>query len=386
MAAAGRSDGAWGVEQVERAEHGRGASPEGERLTGRDQQRSDPRLDPYDYVLPPDRVARYPAARREDARLLVLEGEGETLTRVSELPSLLDPGDLLVVNDTRVMPARLRLRRASGGAVEALLLAPGPGVVPAMVRPGGKLRPGEALVLEPAPPGMEEARVRLIERTAEGDWLVDVSPDPATVMEAVGRMPLPPYLDREDEPDDRQRYQTVYAGPPGAVAAPTAGLHLSEGLIAALARRGVGLARVTLHVGQGTFRKLRSEDLDAGLLHPEPYWIPEETARAVSEARARGGRVVAVGTTTVRALESAAAEHGPRPGPGRTRLFIREGFRFQVVDRLLTNFHLPRSSLLMLVSAFGGRHRVLAAYRRAVDEGFRFFSYGDAMLLDRRTG
>jgi len=342
----------------------------------------DPRLDPYDYVLPDASIARYPAARREDARLLHLGPTGLVDRRIAELPALLSPGDLLVVNDTAVMRARLRLRRASGGAVEALLLAPGPGPVPAMIRPGGRLRPGERLMLD-GRTGLSEAGLILRERLVEGDWLVEALPDPAALMEVAGHVPLPPYLGREDEPEDRQRYQTVYARDPGAVAAPTAGLHLSEALLAALAARGVGLARVTLHVGQGTFRKLRAEELDAGLLHEERYVVPEETARAWAETRARGGRVVAVGTTSVRALESAWDAGDLRAGVGTTRLFIREGYRFQAVDRLITNFHLPRSSLLMLVAAFGGRSRVMAAYGHAVRAGYRFYSFGDATLLDR---
>lgn len=343
----------------------------------------DPRLDPFDYALPDEAIARYPAARREDARLLVLTGPGLATRRIADLPDLLEPGSLLVVNDTAVMPARLSLRRASGGAVEALLLAPGPGRVPAMVRPGGRLREGEVLTLAPPCPELPEARVVLRARLASGDWEVEVHPDPATVMQRAGHMPLPPYLGRADELEDRRRYQTVYAGPPGAVAAPTAGLHLTDALLAELADRGVGLARVTLHVGPGTFRKLRGEELDLGLLHAEPYWIPEETVDAVARTRARGGAVVAVGTTAVRALESAAQEGTLRAGSGTTRLFIREGHPWRVVDRMLTNFHLPRSSLLMLVSAFGGHARVMRAYETAVREGLRFYSYGDAMLLDR---
>lgn len=343
----------------------------------------DPRLLPYDYVLPDELIARHPAPRREEARLLVVAPEANRGHRVRDLPSLLEPGDLLVVNDTAVMPARLRLRRESGAAVEALLLAPGPGPVPAMVRPAGRLRVGEALRLDPPHPELPDAVVIPRRRLAGGEWELEVLPEVERVMRLAGHVPLPPYLGRADEPEDRLRYQTVYAGPPGAVAAPTAGLHLSEGVLAELARAGVGLARVTLHVGPGTFRNLRPEDLDAGLLHPEPWWIPAETAEAVAATRARGGRVVAVGTTTVRALESAAEGGRLRAGGGSTRLFVREGFRFQVVDRLLTNFHLPKSSLLMLVSAFAGRARVLAAYAEAVREGYRFYSYGDAMLLDR---
>lgn len=343
---------------------------------------SDPRLAAYDYALPPSLIARYPTPTRDGARLMDLTGPSPAHRQIVDLPNLLRPGDVLVLNDTAVMRARLRLRRASGGRVEALLLAPGPGPVPALLRPGGRLRPGERLSLESPTPALEGASVRLISRDPDGDWLVETSPEPGALMEAVGRVPLPPYLGREDEDSDLARYQTVYAGPPGAVAAPTAGLHLCEKTLDYIVNRGVRLARVTLHVGVGTFRNLRSEDLDRGELHQELFHVPHETASLIEEARARGGRVVAVGTTSARTLESAAEAGGlVRAGDGATRLFIREGYRFQVVDALLTNFHLPRSSLMMLVAAFAGRERIMAAYTRAVAEGYRFFSYGDAMFV-----
>ena len=343
---------------------------------------SDSRLAAYDYALPPNLIARYADPTRDESRLMDLSGATPAHRRVTDLPALLQPGDVLVVNDTAVMRARLRLRRASGGRVEALLLAPGPGPVPALLKPGGRLRPGELLTLEAPTPELAAASLRLISRDPDGDWMVEVSPDPATVMAAVGRVPLPPYLGREDEASDAVRYQTVYAGPLGAVAAPTAGLHLSENALDILAAAGVHVARVTLHVGVGTFRNLRSEDLDRGELHEELFHVPQRTADLVAQARSEGRRVVAVGTTSARTLESAAAPGGlVREGHGSTRLFIREGYRFQVVDALLTNFHLPRSSLLMLVAAFAGRERVMAAYASAVAEGYRFFSYGDAMFV-----
>lgn len=343
---------------------------------------SDPRLAPYDYALPDAQIARYPAETREGARLMDLRGPDPTHRQIVDLPDLLDPGDVLVVNDTRVMRARLRMRRATGGRVELLLLGPGPGPVRALARPGGRLIPGERLTPERPVPGLPEAGVRLIERDAAGDWWVEVLPDPQALMDAVGHIPLPPYLGRDDEASDAVRYQTVYAGPPGAVAAPTAGLHLSEALLGRLAARGVQVARLTLHVGVGTFRNLRSEDLDRGELHEEVFHVPHRTADLIAAARAAGRRVVAVGTTSARALESVATlGGGVRAGDGATRLFIREGYRFQVVDGLLTNFHLPRSSLLMLVAAFAGRERVLSAYEQAVEAGYRFFSYGDAMFV-----
>lgn len=301
--------------------------------------------------------------------------------QVLELPELLQPGDLLVVNNTRVLSARLQLQRGGGGRAEALLLDPGPGPVRALLRPSKRLRPGEALGVV----GADGARVGLLrplERLSDGEWRVETEPAPLALMAAAGELPLPPYLGRRAEAADQERYQTVFASAPGAVAAPTAGLHLSERVLAALAARGIGVAQLTLHVGLGTFRPLREEDLRAGRLHEERYEIPAATAEAVRACHARGGRVVAVGTTSLRALESAAGpDRAPRPGPGATDLFIREGYTLRCADGLLTNFHLPGTSLLLLVCALGGRARVLAAYREAVSLGYRFYSYGDAMLL-----
>ncbi len=346
----------------------------------------DPRLAPYHYDLPADLVARYPPAERDGGRLLVVDGDARVDARVLDLPAWLGAGDLLIVNDTRVLEARVAARRASGGAVEVLLLGADAARVPAMVRPARRLKAGERLVVvgpDGSPrPGLSLA---LDGRTEDGGWWVRPEPDPATVMHAAGVVPLPPYLRRAAEALDAERYQTVFAGPAGAVAAPTAGLHLTPRLLAALEARGVETARVTLHVGPGTFRNLRPEDLDAGRLHTERLVIPEETALAVERARARGGRVVAVGTTATRTLEArATAGGGVTAGEGSTDLFIRPGYRFQVVDALLTNLHLPGSSLLMLVAAFAGRERVLAAYRHAVASRYRFFSYGDAMLIPAR--
>lgn len=289
-------------------------------------------------------------------------------------------GDLVVLNDTRVIPARVFARRSTGGRVEVFFLEAGEGSAPvrAFLRPARRLSEGETLEV----PGAGE--VRLCAREADGSFLVQSSPAPRELMAAAGAVPLPPYLGRAATPADAERYQTVYARAEGAVAAPTAGLHLTEALLEAWRARGVGIARVTLHVGPGTFRPLRPEDLVRGELHEEPYEIPEATAAAVAATRAAGGRILAVGTTSTRALEAAALPDGSvRAGVGRTRLFIRPGYRFRVVDRLLTNFHLPRSSLLALVSAFAGQDRILAAYGHAVAQGYRFYSYGDAMLLDR---
>lgn len=331
------------------------------------------------YDLPQDRIARHPPTERDGGRLLVLRSDARVDAMVQDLPQLLSPGDLLVVNDTRVVPARLFARRATGGAVEALVLPTTGGGDErlALLRPGRRLRVGEQLAVD----GGGELLLR--ELLSDGSWRIALRPSPEQVLEAAGHVPLPPYLGRADQPEDHERYQTVYAGPPGAVAAPTAGLHLSRRLLKALDARGVAMATVTLHVGPGTFRPLRPADLAAGRLHPEPWTVPEATAAAVRATRARGGRVVAVGTTSTRVLESAGQADGTvLAGSGRTELFLRPGSTFRVIDRLLTNLHLPGSSLLALVQAYGGVARLQAAYQHAVDAGYRFYSYGDAMLLD----
>ena len=336
-------------------------------------------LDDWDYDLPPDRIADRPAARRAEARLLVLPraGGGPSHRVFSELPELLGAGDLLVANDTRVMAARLRARRATGGRVELLLLEPGPGAVRALARPARKLSPGDRLSLD----GGGTAQV--IDLLGEGVVRVSLDRPPAEVMAEQGEMPLPPYLERPADAADAERYQTVYAGPLGAAAAPTAGLHFTEALLADLAARGVTFATVTLHVGLGTFRPLREEDVARGRLHAESFAVPRETALAIEAARAGGGRVVAVGTTTARALEAATPPGAVLPvsGAGTTDLFIAPPYRFRSLDGLITNFHLPRSSLLMLVAALVGRERLLGAYEEAVAEGYRFYSYGDAMVI-----
>lgn len=360
--------------------------------------------DDFDYALPEERIAQRPAARGE-SRLLVVDAEGaDRHRRVRDLPALLRPGDLLVVNDTRVIPARLfARRRPGGGRVEILLVEKvGPREWDALVRPGRKARPGTALDLAP---GLE---AEMVDRPDEpepgpgggdGRRRVRFSEPVEPWLDRLGHVPLPPYIRRTDEAADRETYQTVYARSPGAIAAPTAGLHLSEELLAELASRGIGTAAVTLHVGIGTFQPVTATLVHEHRMERERYAIPEETADRIAATRAAGGRVVAVGTTVVRTLEGAAAEAAEgagrdaadparpvRAGEGSTALFIVPGFRFRVVDALMTNFHLPRSTLLMLVSAFAGRERVLAAYREAIDEGYRFYSYGDAMLVERREG
>lgn len=335
-------------------------------------------LDAWDYDLPADRVASRPAEPRSASRLMVVPPSGPPTDHVfSELPSLLRPGDLLVANDTRVMAARLKAWRATGGAIELLCLDPGPGPVRALVRPLRRLRDGEALQVEGG------AIATVLDRDDEGVVRLAFDHDPVEVMERWGAPPLPPYLGRDAEPTDKARYQTVYAGPLGAAAAPTAGLHLDAPVLEALRDHGIGWATVTLHVGLGTFRPLRDEDLARGALHAEPFVVPDATVEAIARVRRDGGRVVAVGTTSLRALEAAtpAGERIPRVGRGTTDLFIRPGYAFRCVDGLITNFHLPRSSLLLLVAARIGRERLFEAYGAAIQRGYRFYSYGDAMLL-----
>ncbi|MBW2425790.1 MAG: tRNA preQ1(34) S-adenosylmethionine ribosyltransferase-isomerase QueA, partial [Deltaproteobacteria bacterium] len=361
-------------------------------------------LDAYDFELPERCIAQSPAVRREQARLMVLDRDDGSVvaaaedSRVADLPRWLRAGDLLVVNATRVLPARLVGRKASGGAAEALLLGPATrpessaaGAEPvfrALLKCTGRVREGLELAFGAG--GALPARVVAQHERGEVSLLFPPGSDPY----AHGVAPLPPYIrrgaDEAGEPEgraqeDRDRYQTVYARAPGAIAAPTAGLHLSESLLAALRDAGIEIAEVVLHVGVGTFRPLDAEALASGRLHSESFELPERTAEAIDRTRERGGRIVAVGTTTTRVLESRARDDGRvQPGAGETDLFLRpgaEGGGFRVVDALLTNFHLPRSSLLMLVAAFVGRAALLAAYREAVAAGFRFYSYGDAMLI-----
>ena len=332
----------------------------------------------FHYELPDERIARYPAARRSDSRLLHLDGGTGAVSdrQFADLPRLLRAGDLMVFNDTRVVPARLYGRKDTGGRVE-ILLERVLGGVSALVQLRSSKPPavGSTIRLE----GEGAARVA---GRAEDFWLLEFDADPGAVFERHGEMPLPPYLRRPVEDLDRERYQTVYAREPGAVAAPTAGLHFDPELLAACERAGVASAHVTLHVGAGTFQPVRVDDLALHRMHAERVDVPAETCEAVATCRARGGRVVAVGTTAVRALESAAEQGVLAPLAGDTRLFITPGVRFRVVDALITNFHLPESTLLMLVCAFAGRGQVLGAYRHAVAARYRFFSYGDAMFVE----
>ena len=356
-----------------------------------------PGIEILDYELPANRIAQSATAEREAARMLVIPRNGDFGDRtVRDLPELLNPNDLLIVNDTRVLPARLHVTRATGGRVELLLTQfgtddAGKAALVAVARPMRRLRAGEILqaeggiTFEIGERAGEQIRLR-----ADRPWVALRS-----ALETIGETPLPPYI-KARHGDDRERYQTVFAARDGAIAAPTAGLHLSPALLDRLQQRGVSLATVTLHVGLGTFSPLHVEagqPLESARLHAERFEIPRETVDAIAACRARGGQVVAVGTTVVRTLESNASfilpsPHGDRAPivesrSGETDLCITPGFRFQVVDRLLTNFHVPRSSLLMLVMAFAGIDRVRAAYAHAIATQYRFYSFGDACLFER---
>ncbi len=341
-------------------------------------------LSDFDFQLPPELVAQHPAAERSASRLL--DGTGPLpVDRVfRDLPALLQPGDLLVFNDTQVIKARLHGEKPTGGAVEALVerILPGHEVL-AHLRASKSPRAGSTIAFAG---GAFEAQVLGRAGPDESLFHLRLPADPLALLQAHGHVPLPPYITHADEAADIERYQTVFAARPGAVAAPTASLHFDEGVLAALAARGVLSARVTLHVGAGTFQPVRSENLDEHTMHSEWFEVGEDTVAAVAAARARGARVVAAGTTTLRALESAALDGTLRAGARDTALFIRPGFEFHVVDRLITTFHLPKSTLLMLVSAFAGHEHVRALYRHAIEARYRFFSYGDAMLLQRAGG
>jgi S-adenosylmethionine:tRNA ribosyltransferase-isomerase len=337
-------------------------------------------LGDFDFALPPDLIAQHPAPERSGSRLLDGTGDSPVDRVFRDLPSLLQPGDLLVFNDTQVVKARLFGEKPTGGRLELLVeRVTGPREVVAHMKVSKKPAPGTVLRMDGG-----------FTATLEGRWPDEqgalfrftFSDDPYALMERSGHVPLPPYIEHADTTEDATRYQTVFAKNPGAVAAPTAALHFDEALLAALDARGVQRAAVTLHVGAGTFQPVKTEDIAQHRMHSERYAISDETIRAIEATRARGGRVVAVGTTTVRTLESWA-----RTGEasGDTSIFITPGFGFRVVDVLITNFHLPKSTLLMLVSAFAGYERVMTLYDHAVRHRYRFFSYGDAMLLARAT-
>jgi S-adenosylmethionine:tRNA ribosyltransferase-isomerase len=384
----------------------------------------------FDYVLPPELIAQQPAARRDESRLLVLDRKtgGVVHRKFPDLLEYLKPGDVLVLNNSRVIPARLRgINARTGGRFEMLLLeenAPNDWWV--MLKPGKRARLGTEITLTDAAGQATDITATVTETNEEGHRRLcfslapkaetsniesavagpmadkhrtpnielgkETAPDITRVLDKIGEIPLPPYIARENNDalaQDWERYQTVYAAAAGSVAAPTAGLHFTDALLHEIRQRGVHVHFVTLHVGLGTFAPVKADDVENHVMHEERFEVGEETARAVNEAKAAGRRVVAVGTTTVRVLESVAAQHGGKlaAGPGRTRIFLYPPAQFQIVDALLTNFHLPRSTLLMLVSAFAGpgntagRDMALAAYQEAIRERYRFFSYGDAMLI-----
>jgi S-adenosylmethionine:tRNA ribosyltransferase-isomerase len=342
------------------------------------------KLSDFDYDLPEELVAQEPVSPRDASRLLVLPAAGPPAhRRFADLEALLDPGDLLVFNDTKVIPARLVGRKPSGGKVELLLCEPLEGGLGRRWRAMGQaskpIRAGTVIELD----GLA-ARIEASEGEGFYEVLLDREGEALeAALERAGRIPLPPYIRREPGALDRERYQTVWARAPGSAAAPTAGLHFTGGLLARLDARGVRRVAVTLHVGPGTFLPVRGDSIEGHRMHPERYEVSAEAAAAIDLCRARGARVVAVGTTTVRTLESAFDGARVAAGTARTSLFVRPGHAFRAVDALVTNFHLPRSTLLMLVCAFAGTARVLAAYREAVRERYRFFSYGDAMFLER---
>ncbi|HEY2786654.1 MAG TPA: tRNA preQ1(34) S-adenosylmethionine ribosyltransferase-isomerase QueA, partial [Fimbriiglobus sp.] len=333
----------------------------------------------FDYDLPDHLIAQTPAAKRDAARLLVVRRTEQTFEHrtVADLPELLSPGDLLVLNDSKVLPARLvGTRESTGGKWEGLFLRePEPGVWELLAKTRGYVRRGEAVAVDPGP-----LRLRLKDRTGDKHWLVTVEP-PGSVEETLarhGRVPLPPYIHHgEERSGDSERYQTVYAVSPGSVAAPTAGLHFTPELLAALDAKGIGTARVTLHVGLGTFAPVKEADPTTHAIHSEWCDVSSQVADRIVETKRRGGRVIAVGTTTTRTLETA----GLAPFRGESKLFIHPPFAFRVVDGLMTNFHLPRTTLLLLTQAFAGTDLLRAAYEEAIRQSYRFYSYGDAMLI-----
>ena len=339
-------------------------------------------LSDFDYELPPELIAQHPAARRDASRVLTLDksngGLGE-LT-VAGLAALFRTGDLLVLNDTRVIPARLQGKKESGGAVEIFLvrrLAEAGEVWSCLIKASKSPKPGCRVLLS-------AGAVATVQEREAGEWRVcfEGCGDFWGWLEGAGSMPLPPYIKRQPEGEDLERYQTVFAREKGAVAAPTAGLHFTPALLDEIRGQGVEIAALTLHVGLGTFMPVRVEELSGHVMHREWYRIPLETAEAVRRTRERGGRVIALGTTALRALEHAAASGELQSGEREADIFILPGYRFRVVDALITNFHLPKSTLFMLVCAFAGKERMLEAYREAVNRRFRFFSYGDAMFIN----
>ena len=342
-------------------------------------------LSDFDFALPPELIAQHPAPERSGSRLLDGTSMPPSDRIFRDLPALLEPGDLLVFNDTRVIKARLRGAKASGGSVEGLVERVLPGHEVLMHLRASKSPKAGSRVRFASGDGGSHFEAEVLGRGGPGDGLFHLRfpAEPHALLERHGHVPLPPYITHDDDAEDERRYQTVFAARPGAAAAPTAALHFDDALLAALQARGVQRAAVTLHVGAGTFQPVRTENLAEHRMHSEWFEVPPTTVEAIEGTRAAGGRVVAVGTTTLRALESSAQGGALRAGSRDTDIFITPGFEFQVVDLLITNFHLPKSTLLMLVSALAGHAHVMALYREAIERRYRFFSYGDAMLLAR---
>lgn len=335
------------------------------------------KLADFDYDLPEECIARYPLEKRSDSRLMVLNRKEQNILHQHfyDLPSLLNPGDLLVFNDSRVIPARLFGKKPTGGQVEILVeRILSANEVLALVK-ASHLKPGHRIFLD------EQHFFEVLEHEHLYHLRLTGALSLAAVLEKFGHMPLPPYMNRQDEPQDQTRYQTIYARTEGSVAAPTAGLHFDDELMTKLKSRGIDCAFVTLHVGAGTFQPVKVENITAHQMHKEVIFLPEATVTAIHAAKARGNRVIAVGTTSARTLEAVAAKGELKAFFGETDIFIYPGFKFKVIDGLITNFHLPKSSLLMLVSAFASREMILKAYSIAIQHQYRFFSYGDAMLI-----
>lgn len=335
--------------------------------------------DDFDYDLPPELIAQFPVARRSGSRMLYLNGRSGGLAdrQFADLAEYLRAGDVIVVNDTRVIKARLYGHKDTGGRVEVLVeRIVEPQLALAMIRASHPPKLGQVIKFSDA------SRARVGKREKDLYELL-FDEEVVAVLDRDGQLPLPPYIERGADPQDGDRYQTVYARVPGAVAAPTAGLHFDQNMLASLSSGDVRVASLTLHVGAGTFQPVRDNNIEAHVMHSEWYSIPDTTIESIASARNTGGRIVAIGTTSLRALESAAASGKLTSGSGETRLFIKPGYKFRVVDALLTNFHLPRSTLLMLVSAFGGADNIRRAYRHAIEQRYRFFSYGDAMFIER---
>ena len=335
----------------------------------------------FDFDLPDEQIARFPAEQRTASRMLCLDGPsgGIEHRQFMDIEQLLNPGDLLVLNNTQVIPARMYGRKATGGKIELLVeRVIEDDLVLAQIRSSKSPKPGSTIYLA------DDAVKAQIEGRQDFLFVVRFESSVLPLLQDFGHMPLPPYIDREDSQSDRLRYQTVFAEKEGAVAAPTAGLHFDEALLARLEKKGIQKAFVTLHVGSGTYQPVRVADIKDHVMHAEYIEVPEATCQAVRDTRARGGRVIAVGTTSVRSLESASASGEIAPFQGDSDIFIYPGYQFRSVDAMITNFHLPQSTLLMLVSAFAGKDEVLKAYGEAVAQKYRFFSYGDAMLLTRK--